>query len=316
MTAGRTRPRVRPAEGAESRPFPLQYYFANEYVCSPGPTGPGRTLSPYRGLLIRERVCPARRNGTSCIGMEPSTEVALECLVSLGFRVEQVPQNVVKRADLRAWWGDAEEYLIEAKERFDGAEFKELMRKISDEGMGTLSRKVEASNAFSRKLMKAAAQLKETPVGSSAVRLIWLYAGHPDATHELECVQRRLLGTAQLVVINPEIPSVDGVKTCYGFYTNDFRRMPHVHGAVLCSPRGLSLLVNPYSIDQQNLRGSQLYQLMAGESAVVDPEREEERGGAWLVANNWDCFDSPPDATAYVNRKYNRRFNQGERIKS
>lgn len=244
--------------------------------------------------------------------MEPSAKIALECLSALGFRVEPVPQKEgEKRADLRAWWGNTEEYLIEAKERLDGSDFKKLMKKVSAEGMGTISRKVEPSNAFSRKLMKAATQLKETPASAEAIRLIWLYAEHPDAAHELDCIQKRLLGDAQLVVINvnTNIPSVEGVKTCYGFHDNDFRRMPHVHGAVRCSPGGLLLLVNPYCSDQKALRKSRFYELMETESAVIDPEQEEDRDEAWLVTNDWDRFDDPPDTRAYVVHKYDRRFN-------
>lgn len=246
--------------------------------------------------------------------MEPSAKIALDCLSALGFRVEPVPQEEgKKRADLLAWWGDAEEYLIEAKERLDGTDFKKLMKKVSDEGMGTISRKVEPSNAFSRKLMKAAQQLKVTPSGPDVVRLIWLYAGHPDATHELDCVEKRLLGDAQLVVINlhTDIPSVEGMKTCYGYCDNDFRRMPHVHGAVRCSSRGMRLLVNPYCSEREKLRESRFYELMGSKSAITDPEHEEQRGEAWLVDDDWGSFGDPPDATAYLIRKYDRRFNVG-----
>src|SRR5690606_15142505 len=98
-------------------------------------------------------------------------------------------------------------------------------------------------------------------------------------------------------------PSVEGVRTCYGFHDNDFRRMQHVHGAVRCSSKGLQLLVNPYCAGRDNLRRSQFHVLMKSKAAVIDPECEEERREAWLVARDWDRFDNPPDAGVYVIRK-------------
>lgn len=224
--------------------------------------------------------------------------------------MEPVPEaDGEERADLRAWWKDSDEYLVEAKGRLGGTEFQELVRKVSDEGMGTLSRSVETSNAFSRRLMKAAEQLQNTPAGPDVIRLIWVYADHLDGFHELECVQKRLLGDAQLVVIDPLVPSFKGIKTCYGYHNNDFRRMPHVHGAILCAPNGFRLIVNHYSPEQDRLRSSHLYQLLTEESAVTDPALEEQGGEAWLVASDWETYGNPADSCAYVRYKYGKRFN-------
>jgi len=131
--------------------------------------------------------------------MELSTETASKFLEAAGFRVERIAasnKQGEKRADLRAWYG-VEEYLIEAKSRDLGDEIKALHADAEKGGSAYMTRTADRLNSVSRSLLNAGRQLASTPAGSNAFRVIWVFAGHHDAKHELSLVHTRLHGKAR-----------------------------------------------------------------------------------------------------------------------
>lgn len=235
--------------------------------------------------------------------MEDSAKSALLCLQDLGFRVEVVPtSNNSRRADIRAWHGD-EEYIVEAKGRDLGDVIQNVHRRARAEGFAEITRLVQPSNAFSKKLLGAGNQLRQTPSGPGAFQLIWVFAAHDDENFEIECIEKRLHGIAELVVVNPKTLEVS-TRPCFYYSGNDFRRMQHVHGAILCCRSGLRLLLNSFCPSREQFRSSSLYRRFADSGVAIDPELLESDGAAFVIGADFSSNGAANAQWAYIKAKY------------
>ncbi len=234
--------------------------------------------------------------------MEQSKASTLRWLSELGFDAESVPTTDSQRADLRVRHGD-DEYVIEAKGRDVSPEWKALIDEAHQVGVATMSRYIEPWNAISAMLTKAGDQLRATPAGPDAFRLVWVTALHADDDFVLECVERRLCGLATLLVVDPHTHSFD-TKFCFYHSENDFRRLRHVDAAILCGQKGLKLYVNSFCPSRVRFRQSALCARFSSAHACCDPEVHEKNGDAYLVGEDFLADGTDRAVWSYIKNKY------------
>lgn len=223
---------------------------------------------------------------------EPSTEHARLILTKEGFTVSDIrPAPPDRRADLRAHF-DREEYVLEAKLREPNAGWHELMAQVYQNGYGWTSRQIMPWNALSSTIMEAHDQLVATPAGADAFRILWLVAFHDDDEFVVSCVEKRMLGSVQVVPVDPHIPET---KVCYHYTSNDFERCTGIDADVLGTRRGGILFVNYFSDRREAFRNTKLHDMFAVRRAVVDPEVAVASGRAFMIGRE---FAGPRDGRA------------------
>lgn len=221
---------------------------------------------------------------SSAIMREPSTEHARFILTKEGFTVSDIrPAPPDRRADLRVHFG-REEYVLEAKLRKPHAGWHELMEQVHQNGYGWTSRQIMPWNALSRIITEANDQLVATPAGADAFRILWLVALHDDDEFVVSCVEKRLLGSVQVVPVDPHIPVT---KVCYHYAHNDFERCTGIDAAVLVTQRGGALFVNYFSDRREAFRNTKLHDMFAVRGAVVDPELAAATGRAFMLGREF-----------------------------
>jgi len=217
---------------------------------------------------------------------ERSTEHARDVLLIEGFAVEDIPEAASgKRADLRVRWLE-EEYVLEAKLRAPRREWLELMEKADTEGYATASRNISPWASLSSTIREAHQQLVATPAGRGAFRILWIAALNDDDRFIVACLEKRLLGTARVVIIDPHTLSVT-TSTCYHHGSNDFELCAGIDAAVLCTCRDATLFVNYFSERREAFRKSQLHRMFDRHGAVVDPEIEVTAGTALMLGSDF-----------------------------
>lgn len=235
---------------------------------------------------------------------EPSTEHARAVLASEGFVVEDIPQAPPdKRADLRVWF-EAEEYVLEAKLRAPHVGWRNLMKEVDAEGCASVSRQIDPWNSLSSTITEAHEQLMSTPAGSAALRVLWAVALHDDDDFVIACLEKRLVGSELLVVIDSQALTVGKTIVCYHHSNNDSERCPGLDAAVLGTRKGANLFVNYFSERRDALRRSRLHRMFDACGAVVDPEVDVARGSAFMLGAD---FVGPRDGRtqwAYLRERY------------
>jgi hypothetical protein len=235
---------------------------------------------------------------------EASTEHARLVLAGEGFKVEDIPEAPPnKRADLRVWAGE-EEYIVEAKLRAPHDGWLELMKKVGAEGYASTSRQIDPWSSLSSTILQAHAQLAATPAGPGAFRVLWAVALHADDGFVISCLEKRLLGSVQIVLIDPMALKVGDIVTCYHHASNDFERCPQLDAAVLGTRTGANLFINYFSERRAALRASRLHGVFDAHGAVVDPEVQAASGKAYMLGND---FEGPRDGktqAAYLRKKH------------
>lgn len=234
---------------------------------------------------------------------EPSTEHARIVLAAEGFTVTDIPaEPPAKRADLRLWFG-REEYVVEAKLREPHAGWLELLKQVAQEGYASTSRQISPWNSLSSTLTEAHEQLVATPAGESAFRVLWLVALHDDDDFVISCVEKRLLGSVEVIAIDPVKLSVSESKVCYHHGSNDFERCAGIDAAVLGTRKGANLFVNYFSANRNAFRSARLHGMFAAHGAVVDPEMDVASGTAYMLGRD---FLGPRDGQTQGKYLYER----------
>jgi hypothetical protein len=217
-----------------------------------------------------------------------STEHARSFFTSIGFFVEDIPEAVgQKRADLRVTVGE-DEYVVEAKFRSPHREWYEVLQRAETGELATITREVEPWRTLSDVVQKARAQLAATPASTSAFRILWMVALHPDDNFVIACIRKQLLGVRQLFVYRVEDFSKNfGVppelQQCYYFEASDFERYPEIDAAMLFDQDGGQLFVNHFSPNRDRFRRSSLYAAINEKGALVDAEILRRNGKVLML---------------------------------
>jgi hypothetical protein len=224
---------------------------------------------------------------SSAIMREPSTEHARFILTKEGFTVSDIrPSPPDRRADLRVHFG-REEYVLEAKLRKPHAGWHELMEQVHQNGYGWTSRQIMPWNALSSMIREAHNQLVATPAGDDAFRILWLVALHDDDEFVISCVEKRLLGSVEVLPVDPHILAIGETKVCYYYTSNDFERCTGIDAAVLGTRSGGKLFVNHFSDRREAFRNTKLHDMFAVRGAVVDPELAVASGRAFMIGREF-----------------------------
>lgn len=234
---------------------------------------------------------------------ELSTEHARKQLSLMGFAVSDigiVPNE--KRADLLASF-EEEEYVIEAKLREPHSKWKSLIEDVSKNGTSNISRDVKPWNALSSTIKEAYLQLQDTPASPNAFRLLWIVAPHNDSEFVIKCLKIRLLGTADLVIING-FDCQPSIKKCYHYFSNDFERSPQLDAVVIGDKKSGQLLVNCYSKNKATFRASKLYTFLDKSNAVIDPEIHSKDGSYLIISTEFNGIRDGKSQWQYLKDKY------------
>jgi len=236
------------------------------------------------------------------MGDEFSKIHAKKCLAGEGFIVEEIPTaRNERRADLRAAWSN-EEYVIEAKGKNQTASWTSLVSEAKRGALASTSRDVKPWNALSAVIRDANEQLSSTPASNTAFRVLWLVAAHNDSAFVLSCIEKRLFGLENVVVIK-SFHTLPIVKPCYYHSHSDFIRFPDLDAAILSNLQTGYMCVNSFSHRREALRSSRLYSILNKRGAVRDPEIAESEGIAFLIAENIN-HSSSGGQWKYLKEKY------------
>lgn len=239
---------------------------------------------------------------------EPSTEHARLALSAAGFRVEDIPVVPdAERADLRLWFGD-EEYVLEAKVREPHPGWSELVSQASADGYATKSRRIDPWNALSRVVRKAHDQVVATPAGTAALRVLWVAALNDDADFVIACLEKRLLGSVQVVGIDPSALTVGDPKTCFHYSSNDFELCPGIDAAVLSTRTDAKLYVNYFSPRRASFRQTHLHRVFAEYRAVIDPETQADAREAFVIGADFTGPRGDNAQRRYLYQRYGVRI--------
>lgn len=237
------------------------------------------------------------------MGTEQSKSHARDCLVAEDFSIEEIePTPTEKRADLRAFWHN-EEYVIEAKSREERKDWLEFVQKVRPGAGTSISRQVTPWSAISSTVEEACEQLLATPAQQEAFRIMWMVALHDDDRFVIKCVEKRLFGEVKVVVVKSghDIPQI---KRCFFYAPSDFQRFPDLDAAVLSTRKGGNLCVNTFSPRVEALRSGRLYKLFASHRAVIDPEKLEATGKAFIIDKDYCYKPSAQGRWSYLKERY------------
>jgi len=234
---------------------------------------------------------------------ELSTEHARTELSLMGFTVTDIDTNPnEKRADLLASF-EEEEYVIEAKLRMPHSDWRKLIEDASLKGVSTISRDMKPWNALSSTIKEAYRQLQATPASPNAFRLLWIFAPHNDSEFVIECLKIRLLGTADLAIING-FDCQPSIKKCYHYFSNDFEKSPQLDAVVIGDKKSGQLLVNCYSKNKVTFRASKLYTFLDKSNAVIDPEIHSKDGSYLIISTEFKGIRDGKSQWQYLKDKY------------
>jgi hypothetical protein len=210
-------------------------------------------------------------------------------LESLGFEVEDIPTSTEEESDFLASIGGCR-LLIEEKTKVDDPDFLSKRSASLSEGRVFGNHvPVTPDNRISGILRKAAGQLISSSDVPHDFRLVWFTGAGVDAEAKYEQFIATLYGTTNIIE-----KGSSAFRRCYFFRNSEFfRHSAVIDGAVSASTSGRSvhakLCLNLLSKNFQALRSSAA--AAAFGNAVLDPQREEEEGVAFVLAADLDRRD-------------------------
>lgn len=214
-----------------------------------------------------------------------------EFLRDLGFSVYRIPRSDEERRPDFIASKDHESYVIEERSKellrlFDRAE-----RQAKKCGIGSASEYLKPSNTLSGIVKKKKGQLAHTE-SADAFRILWFSCMHSGAEHIFELMRRTLYGLAYVSVWSANAPDLLKASVpCYYYYRSTFFGCPWLDATVLWSGRLWALCVNEFSEHVEALRKSSLYNLFVEGGGLVDPQKLEKAGCAFLIQGSLDRTD-------------------------
>ena len=203
--------------------------------------------------------------------METGKENAKRIFGSLGYDVEEIPEDDEERADLIV--RDASNcFIIENKDKDEIP--------LSDGDLAALDRgevvsgadRTTQNNRISGIFTKARDQLDATPAEDGAFRLIWFQADGIDRQLIWDRAFATFYGQVNLFPLDGG--SEDMVQCFYFDYATSFN-IPTVDALILSDGRDLQLLINEYSKNVEQFAGTSLHQAFEPSGAIVDPLKLE-----------------------------------------
>jgi hypothetical protein len=251
-------------------------------------------MAREHGHHLARRIVHAVRYSSSVTFERPEERFVRGVLESDGFNVERIDEDPQgKRADFRAQRG-AERYLVEVKKIDEGP------RMVVPTEVTLWDIPLGYRNKLAGVARDASVQLLGTPTAQDEpLRVVWFVATGLDANARVDQLRATLYGAVDLIW------EMDGrgarSKPCYFFTFAEFRRRPELDVAIIGTGGQGQLCLNPFGARVDLVRGCSLWQLFG--EGVVDPEADEERGGAFLADFSGDRRDEEA-MLALVKQKY------------
>ncbi len=189
----------------------------------------------------------------------------------------------------------------------------ERTHRVEGQSQPTIGQRFEthvlvARDLSPRRTLPRAATHQET---GNPLRLLWLLAVGSDPEGQYEQFRSTFYG-----LTNVTGPDSQSLTPCYFLkHAAFFRWRETLDGAVIATPRGAELLLNPFSTRYAEIRDSEIARMFGPH--VVDPVSLEHKGHAYIADCDIDRSQEG-EVIAYIARKYNRpllmTFNLGSLV--
>ena len=205
--------------------------------------------------------------------METGRENAKQIFDSLGFDVEQIPEDDEERADLIV--RDAETcFIIENKDKEDVPLSDDQQQSLERGEVVSGADRTTQNNRIAGIFTKARDQLDATPADEGAFRVIWFHADGMDRQLIWDRAFATFYGKVDLL---PRDEVSNDIIHCYYFdYATSFS-IPTVDALILSDGRSLQLLLNEFSENADRIKETALFNVFASGGAVVDPRELETK---------------------------------------
>jgi len=211
---------------------------------------------------------------------------ARTCLEHLGLKVQGVAdEHAESRADYIAS-DHACSYIVEVKGPGEDEDFAE---ELIAHGKATRIQPDARTNPLSRKIRKAAKQMRATPAPADAFHVIALVTGEIDTRLKASQYVATLYGIENLFVLEGE--ELHGPTSCYYFTFSEFFELRDVEAALILTPSPSILCPNKFAHRSKEFTESGLYSSHRMRNEIVDPEAAEGTGKAFIANTDLDRHD-------------------------
>lgn len=231
-----------------------------------------------------------------------SNSHVIELLSRIPLPAVQVPQDAVRRCDLRAVT-DTETYLLEVKDRGLPEEFEAQLR-LGD-FPAPLTENLGNTNRLNQLIRHAITQLDSTATSLSDYKLVWMVSRHAlrhETVHMI--LLKALLGLQELIIGSNRSNLV--TKSCLYFGHSIFHRFPQLNGFVLEANDLRTLYVNEFAVTHSDFLQGSLCQRFCSIGTVADP-RQMALENDWLVADTAIDRTDASAMQAHLKSKYGLR---------
>lgn len=232
------------------------------------------------------------------MGEDPHTDEVRETLAHLGYSVTPIPTGTKDSADLWAHAGD-DRLTVEVKERVDDLDVVGELRNEPGEVV-TRDTAVSRKDTLGRIIHKANSQIAASQSQYPGLGVLW-FRPSPELgiSEAADLMIANLLGVRWLGF---RVAGRFGFAPVFLFSRTDFHRYPTLDAAVLDSPGGQRLLLNPYSPRKDLVRSSLLHRHFAPHAAVLDMDSMESNERHFILRSAVDRADEQAALTALGNQ--------------
>jgi hypothetical protein len=222
---------------------------------------------------------------------EIAKRVATNELSARGYRVDPIPEDKTKTADLLVT-GRTSKYLIEAKDRRENPEVNERRQEHFAAGKMFIDfDPVAYDTNICSTLRDAQEQLNETPNESGSFKLIWFHSPSLSPDHKYRRLFKTFYGHEWL--IPPREHGNESVHCLY-FGFNLSYELRDVEALILTQNGEMQICLNEFAKRIDEFRNSELCQTYLQLGAVFDPKSAVENGE--FIACTAEMSRKVPDA--------------------
>jgi hypothetical protein len=201
-------------------------------------------------------------------------------------------------ADFRSLDDDGAEYLFEVKTR---AVIETFRSDLIEKGEASREDYVGRTNVISGKIQHAKDQLSSSPSEKDPFRIIVFVSSEDEPDVEAEQFRSTIYGIVDLLI--PGDLGIAKAIPCLYFTFSDFFRYPEIDGAIILTSEWMQLCPNPFGLKQKEFEKSYLHRKYENVGAIINPEKTEQDGEAFIVDCDIDRRDKKK-LLAYITKKY------------
>jgi hypothetical protein len=200
----------------------------------------------------------------------PSEKHMRSMLQAENFNIERIAiSDNQRRADYLVT-DDVNSYVIEVTNKEETKEYKNLLKELHENGIGSTSQVICYWNRLDGILKNKADQISQTPKAQKCFRLLWLACVHTDWQTVMRRLECTLYGMARLSLWSKDKVVAAGVQ-CFYYDRFAFFNTPNIDAVIFSSSNAGRLFVNDFGSSSLHFRMTRLHSLFSSSNSVVDP---------------------------------------------